>query len=175
MYVPWQPIDVEKQGRIRWNRGRSWRAKYGIHNNHYYWVSEPQAAPFITGFGILVSKVHYKYLGVTPGLRTIYGGLIHDLIRILGKYNIKEDSKWKAIANSPFARGYWSYVIANDLFNKVIGRANRSITADTIRLAESNLSSADRRRINKKIGDRNNMICIYDFRRDFLYKPGEYL
>ena len=173
MYVPWQPIDVIQQGRIRWNRGRSWRARYGIHNNHYYWVSEPQAAPFITGFGILVSKIHYKYTGVTSGLRTIYGGLIHDLIRILGKYNIKEDSKWKAIASSPCARGYWSYTIANDLFNKVIGRANRSITADTIRLAESNLSSADRRRINMKIGSRNNMICIYDFRRDFLYKPGE--
>ncbi len=173
MYVPWQPIDVIKQGRMRWNQGRSFRARYALHNDPITYVAEPEAAPFITGFGILVSKVHYKYTGVTPGLRTIYGGLIHDLIRILGKYNIKEDSTWKAVASSPWLRGYWSYVIANDLFNKVIGRANRSITADTIRLSESNLSSADRRRINKKIGNRNNMICIYDFKRDFLYKPGE--
>ena len=173
MYVPWQPIDVIKQGRIRWNRGKSWRARYALHNNHYYRVSEPQAAPFITGFGILVSKIHYKYTGVTPGLRTIYGGLIHDLIRILGKYNIREDSTWKAIAGSPWMRGYWSYVIANDLFNKVIGRHNGAIVAASTRLSESNLSSAERSRINKMIGSRNNMICIYDFKRDFLYKPGE--
>lgn len=171
MYVPWQPLDVVKQGRIRWNRGRTFRARYGFHINETYWVREPAHAPFITGYGVLVSKVHYKYSGLTPGLRTIYGDLIHDLIRILAKYNIKEDSRWKAVASTPWVRGIIGYRVANDLFNKVIGRHNRAITSASARLAESNLSTAERRKINEMIRRSNNMICIYDFKRDFLYKP----
>lgn len=171
MYVPWQPLDIVKQGRIRWNRGKAWRARYGFFINQTRWVVEPAHAPYITGFGVLVSKVHYKYTGLTPGLRTIYGGLTHDLIRILAKYNIKEDSYGKAIASNPWMRGIIGYTVANDLFNKVIGRSNRAITSASARLAESNLSSAERRKINEMIRRSNNMICIYDFKRDFLYKP----
>lgn len=171
MYVPWQPIDVVKQGRIRWNRRKTWTARTSFFTDQTKWVVEPAQAPFITGFGVLVSKVHYKYSGVTPELRTIYGGLTHDLIRILGKYKIKEDPLWKNFAKYPYWRGYWSYRVANDLFNKVIGRSNGAITAASTRLAESNLSPAERRKINNMISSKNNMICIYDFRRDFLYKP----
>ncbi|MCD4698248.1 MAG: hypothetical protein K8S16_18640 [Bacteroidales bacterium] len=132
---------------------------------------EPAHAPFVTGFGVLVSKVHNKYSGMTPGLWTIYNNLTHDLSRILAKYNIKESSMWKAMASNPYWRGYWGYRVANDLFNKVIGRSNRAIVSASARLAESNLSPAERRKINEMIRRSNNMICIYDFKRDFLYKP----
>ncbi len=171
MYVPWQPIDIIKQGRIRWNRGRSRRARYGIFFNQTHWVVEPAHAPYVTGYGVLVSKVHYKYSGVTPGLQTIYGGLTHDLIRILAKYNIKDDAYGRAIAGNHWLRGVIGYKIANDLFNKVIGRSNRAIVSASARLAESNLSPAERSRINKQIRSSNGMICIYDFRKDYLYKP----
>ena len=113
MYVPWQPLDVVKQGRIRWNRGRTFRARTGLFINQTYWVVEPAHAPYVTGFGVLVSKVHHKYSGLTPGLLTIYSGFTHDLSRVLAKYDIKEDSVlWKAIAKNPFWRGYWGYRVS---------------------------------------------------------------
>lgn len=171
MYVPWQPIDVIKQGRIRWARGRSWRARTGMFINQTHWVVEPAHAPFVTGYGVLVSKVHYNYSGVTPALKTIYGGLTHDLIRILAKHNIKENAYGRAIAKNPWLRGIIGYKIASELFNKVIGRSNRAIVSASARLAESNLSPAERSKINREISRSNGMICIYDFRKDYLYKP----
>ncbi len=171
MYVPWQPLDVIKQGRIRWNRRKMLQARTGLFFNQAYWVVEPAHAPFVTGFGVLVSKVNYKYSGMTPGLWTIYNNMTHDLSRILAKYDIKENSFWKAVASNPFWRGYWGYRVANDIFNKVVGRYNRVIVSASTRLSESDLSHTERRNINGMIRRSNSMICFYDFRKDILYKP----
>lgn len=171
MFVPWKPLDAVKQGRSRWKRGQSWRRKAGLFTNQTYWVVEPAQAPFITGYGVLIAKVYHKYSGVTPGLKSIYGGFTHDLIRILAKYNIKDDKTGKLIANNSFIRGYYAYRISSDLFNKVIGRSNRAIVSASARLAESNLSYTERKRINNMIRRSNSMLCLYDFKRDYLYKP----
>lgn len=173
MYIPWQPIDVVRQGRIRWNRRKSFHARFAFFTNQTYWVAEPDFAPFVTGYGVLVSKVNYKYTGVTRGLRTIYDGLVPELNGLIRKYNIKEDASWDHIAHDPFWSGYWGYRIANDLFNRVIGRSNRAIVAASARLAESNLSFEDRIKINEMIRRSNSMICMYDFKMDFLCKPGD--
>ena len=171
MYVPWKPLDIVKQGRERWNRRKSWRARYGLHNNPVYWVVDPKFAPFVTGYGVLVSKVYHKYSGVTPGLQRIYDGFTHDLIRVLAANNIAENDYGKALAANAWLRGSIGYKVAGDLFNKVIGRSNRAIVSASARLAESNLSNAERKKIENMIANSNNMICIYDFDRDYLFKP----
>jgi hypothetical protein len=172
MYVPWEPIDVIRMGRIKWQRGNTTRARYGLFINQYYWKVEPAFAPFITGYGVLVSKVYYNYSGVTPELKAIYNGLIYSLSRILSRHNIEKNAFWEKIhLSNPFLRSYWSYRVATDLYNDVIGRSNRAITAASARLSESNLSAAERFRIERMISRSNSMICMYDFKRDYLYKP----
>lgn len=171
MYIPWKPLDIVKQGRERWNRRKSIRAQYALHNNPIYWVVEPKFAPFITGYGVLVAKKYHRYSGVTPGLQQIYNGFIHDLIRILAKNNIAENDYAKALATNEYLRGYIGYKVAGDLFNKVIGRSNRAIVSASTRLAESNLSATERKKIENMIASSNNKICMYDFDRDYLFKP----
>jgi hypothetical protein len=172
MFIPWQPIDVIREGRERRKRLRHWQKRYGLFIDHTYWVVEPAQAPFITGYGVLVSKIYHKHKGITPDLQGVYGDIIHDLARVLAKYNISDkNEKWKRLAKSSIFRRIIAYKVSSDLFNKVVFRSNRAIYGDSVRLSESNLSAAERSRIKMKIRKSNNKICIYDFKKDYLYKP----
>lgn len=169
-YVPWQPLDAVKQGRDRWNRLKSLQRKTGFFTNQTYWVAEPAMAPFVTGYGVLVAKVCHKYTGITPDLWRVYNGIVHQLARILAPHNF-DGPAGKLYAQNSMLRGPIAYKIAGDLFNRVVGSSNRAIMANSARLAESNLSSAERAKILASIRNSNRLICMYDFQRDYLRMP----
>lgn len=172
MYVPWKAEDVVRCGRTVWNRQKTWVAKLGFHMNPYYYSVEPKFAPCFTAYGMLVSQFYYQNPKLPADLQYIYNNFTHDLIRILALKNIvKGNGYCNALETNVWLRGWIGYIIGGDLFNKVIGRSNRSIVSASARLAESNLSSYERIRIENQIRSSNRMICVYDFGRNRLYNP----
>ena len=172
MYVPWKPEDVVAHGRIIWNRKHSFWARSGFHFNLAYYVLEPKFAPLFTAYGMLVSKFYHEKNSLPPDLQYIYNNFTHDLIRILALKNIVQGNTFcRNLESNVRLRGGIGYQIGGDLFNKVIGRSNRAIVSASARLAEGNLSGAERIRIESQIRQSNRMICIYDFSRNRLYKP----
>ena len=172
MYVPWKAEDVVRHGRIIWNRRKTWTAKLGLHMNPYYYSVEPKFAPVFTAYGMLISQFYHQNPKLPADLQYIYNNFTHDLIRILALKNIVKGNEFcNNLEANAMLRGGVGYEIGGDLFNKVIGRSNRAIVSASARLAESNLSSYERSKIEAKIRSSNKMICVYDFGRNRLYKP----
>ena len=165
MYIPWQYLDVVKQGRERWNRRKTITARYGLHMDPFKWSVEPRFAPMITAYGVLIARVYHKYT-VTYDCHQIFKGFTYNLLRILAKRNISNNDYSRSIAQHSWLRGSVGYAVASDLFNSVVGRSNSTIVAASTRLAESNLSLAQRKAIEDQIRKSNRMICFYDFDRN---------
>jgi len=170
-FVPWKSKDVVNYGRAIWNRRKHWQRRYGIFTSHSKWVVEPAMAPLITAYGVLVSKVWHKEK-VGADLMSIYGGFTHDLANLLAKEKWNETNRFgKKIASVSWVAGTIGYRFAHDLWNKANARSIRAIVSAATRLAESNLSSSERSRIESMIRQSSNMVCIYDFSSNRLYKP----
>lgn len=122
----------------------------------------------ITAYGVLVARVYHKY-NATYDCHQIFKGFTYNLLRVLAKRNIGNNEYSRNIAQVPWMRGFVGYAVASDLFNSVIGRSNSAIVAASTRLAESNLSLAQRKAIQDQIRKSNGMVCFYDFDRDYLY------